>query len=145
LASAPVEGFEFIAHTADLAVRVRALRLDRMFALAAAALMDAITDRTAIGRTSSQTVALDATDLDQLLVEWLHELLFLFETRGLLVADTTVAIEEGDRCRLRAVVHGEVRDPSRHGIKVLVKAVTYHALHIARTDQGYEATIVFDV
>jgi SHS2 domain-containing protein len=61
------------------------------------------------------------------------------------VRETRTALEHGDRWTLRAEARGESRDPARHGIKVLVKAVTYHGLEIVRTERGYEATVVFDI
>jgi len=29
-------------------------------------------------------------------------------------------------------------------LKLLIKVVTYHGLHIAETAEGYEATVIFD-
>jgi SHS2 domain-containing protein len=42
-------------------------------------------------------------------------------------------------------VHGERRDASRHGLKLLVKAVTHHGLRVERTSEGYVATVIFDI
>jgi SHS2 domain-containing protein len=93
-------------------------------------------------------------------VDWLNELLFLFETERLLVARAAVSLDAPaavsldapaavslDRraVSLRAGVHGERHDPARHGLKVLVKAVTYHGLAIERAAEGYVATVIFDI
>lgn len=137
--------FEFIEHTADIAARLQGDTVGALFEAAAAALTDAITDPAAIRRTESFTVTLDASDLDILLVDWLEELLYKFETDGVLVGESVVAIQSGDRVILNAHIRGERRDEARHPIKVLVKAVTFHGLHVAKTDSGYEATVVFDI
>jgi SHS2 domain-containing protein len=137
--------FEFVEHTADIAARLTGDTVGALFEAAAAALTDAITDRSCVRSTDSFTVTLDGSDLDVLLVDWLEELLYRFETEGLLVGDSDVAIAEGDRVVLNAHIGGERRDAARHPIKVLVKAITFHGLHITKTDNGYEATVVFDI
>jgi protein archease len=137
--------FEFIEHTADLAVRVRGEDVGELFEAAAAALTDAITDRSAVRATESFAVTLAAPDLDVLLVDWLEELLYRFEVDAVLVRDSDVAIVSGDGVTLNAHAAGERRDGTRHPIKVLVKAITFHGLHVTETSEGYEATIVFDI
>lgn len=139
------ESFEFVEHTADIAVRLRARSVGGLFDMAAAALTDALLDPGSIVVTGGRTVTLEAPELDLLLVDWLQELLFLFETEGFLVARSRVHVDAGERCTLRAEVSGEPRDPARHHLKLLIKAVTYHGLHIERTDDGYAATIIFDI
>jgi SHS2 domain-containing protein len=138
--------FTFVPHTADLAVCLRAASRPGLFETAAAALVEAITDPAAVRAVEERTVVLEGTDLELLLVDWLHELLYLFETEDFLPADTQVAFErdEGPH-RLTALVRGELRDESRHPIKVLIKAVTYHGLEIVPRGQGYEATVIFDI
>ena len=138
--------FTFVDHTADLAARLTAETLDGLFEAAAAALMDALTVRERIEPREAEPVALAAAEPELLLVDWLNELLFRFEVRGRLVAETSVRVEpRGDGWGLEAETRGEPRDPVRHPIKVLVKAVTYHGLRIERRNGRYETTIVFDI
>jgi SHS2 domain-containing protein len=138
-------GFEFIPHTADIAVRLRAASLGGLFESAAAAFTEAVTSRGTVQARQSRAISLDAPETDLLLVDWLEELLFLFETEDLLVARAEAEVDVGARARLRATIHGERRDPARHAVKVLIKAVTYHGLKVERTDEGYAATIIFDI
>jgi SHS2 domain-containing protein len=42
-------------------------------------------------------------------------------------------------------VLGERFDPARHQQGIEVKGVTYHRFHVARTPEGWEAEIIFDV
>ena len=184
--------FEFVPHTADIAVRLRSRTLGALFEAAAAGFTEALTDLTSVTRATERRIDLAAPDLEQLLVDWLEELLFLFETQGFLPRETDVTItnqgttvamtnqgtkitkgtkstkeghdalstpgDRGDHPRdLRAhrglrdqyviagTLRGEPRDPSRHPLKLLIKAVTYHGLHVAETRDGYEATVIFDI
>ncbi|HSL23825.1 MAG TPA: archease [Vicinamibacterales bacterium] len=137
--------FEFIEHTADIAARLRAPTAAGLFEAAAAALTEALTDRAAIRPAQERVVELSAPELELLLVDWLAELLFVFEIDGLLVADARVTIDGGGPHRLRATVRGEPRDALRHPLKLLIKGVTYHGLRVTRTEEGYEATVIFDI
>jgi SHS2 domain-containing protein len=137
--------FEFVEHTADIAARLNAPTLAGLFEAAAWAFTEAVTNRGTVRAVMSRTIVLDAPDLELLLVDWLQELLFLFETEELLVAGARVEIAADRPCRLRAIVQGERRDPARHGLKLLIKAVTYHGLQVEQTEEGYVATVVFDI
>lgn len=144
--------FEFVEHTADIAVRLSAPSVGGLFEAAAAALTETVTDRGAIREVESRDIRLEAAEPDLLLVDWLNELLFLFETERLLVARAAVSLDAEAALRLdargvslRAGVHGERHDPARHALKVLVKAVTYHGLAIERAAEGYVATVIFDI
>jgi SHS2 domain-containing protein len=151
--------FEFVAHTADIAVRLTAPSVAGLFEAAAAAFTEAVTNRGTVRAAASREIQLVAPELDLLLVDWLNELLFLFETEDLLVARATVDVVEVDdvvdvvdvvdvdeaAVSLRATVWGERRDASRHWVKVLVKGATYHGLAIERAGEGYVATVIFDI
>jgi SHS2 domain-containing protein len=138
--------FEFVAHTADIAVRLCATTLDGLFELATAAFTEALTDRAGVRARDTERVTLEAGELDLLLVDLLHELLYLFDTRQFLVSESRARVEpHAGGWRVAAELRGEPRAAGRHAVKVLIKAATYHGLAIERTARGYEATIVFDI
>jgi SHS2 domain-containing protein len=140
------QGFTFVDHTADIAVRLEGATLDDLFAAAAGALTAAMTDRDGVEPHATLTVRLEAADVELLLVDWLGELLYRFEVDRFLVRDARPrVIENRGRWVLTATVNGEPRDPARHPIKVLIKAVTYHGLKIERSELGYETLLVFDI
>ena len=142
----PIQGFTFVDHTADVAARLRGATLDDLFAAAAGALTAAITVPESVAPTRSFTVSLEASDLELLLVDWVGELLYRFETEQLLVAAARPCVTEQDgRWRVEAEIFGEIRDRTRHPIKVLVKAVTFHGLRIEHGPDGYETLLVFDI
>jgi SHS2 domain-containing protein len=135
---------QFFDHTGDIGVRVEALSPEMLFEDAALALTEAITPAGVEARVKEE-VAAEAPELDLLLVDWLSELLFLFETRQLLVAHADVAITATAPYRLSAVVSGEILDPARHPVKVLLKAVTYHGLEVRQLGETWVASVIFDV
>jgi SHS2 domain-containing protein len=106
---------------------------------------DAISAVANVEPRVSEHISLESPELDLLLVDWLSELLFRFETSGLLVARATVELASTDVYRLGARVEGESLDPQRHPVKVLLKAVTYHALEVKEEPNGWRATVIFDI
>ena len=144
--------YRLLDHTADLALEVQAPTRDALFAEAAAALTDCLTDRERIAERASRAVALAAPDLGTLMVDWLTDLLVAFEVQGFLAARARVEVaERGDGgwsggWTLGAKVWGEPRDEARHPLKTLVKGVTYHQLEVAPEPAGgWRARITLDL
>lgn len=159
--------YRFLDHTADVGAEIEAPTVEALFAEAAAAFTDTVTVREEVRAEVERRVEVAAEGLDELMVEWLGELLFRFETEGLLVAEAAVEIDSpqsgrtqsgwhlskpngGRGCQggwhLAAVLRGEVYEPQRHPIKVLIKAVTFHQLEVRETEGGgWFARVIFDV
>jgi SHS2 domain-containing protein len=139
-------GYTFIDHTADVAADLTGRTLEDLFGAAAQALTDTITDRAQVGTVITQAVTLEAASAEDLLVDWLNELLYRFEVQNVLVFDATPTIEEAQgRWHLGATVAGEIFNPARHPSRVLVKGATYHGLAITRRAGEWHARIVFDI
>ncbi len=138
-----LRGFEFLPHTADVAVVARGESLRELFEHAALALFSLLTDVEEVRDRTSMQVEIQSPDRESLLVDWLNELLYLFDAEGKLFC--RFAVSELGESYLKADVGGENVDPGRHRIKMGVKAVTYHDLEIKRSDNGWMARMVFDV
>ncbi|MBI4476916.1 MAG: archease [Acidobacteria bacterium] len=137
---------ELFDHTGDIGVRLTAASREELFGIAALALTDILTAADSVEVRETADLRVSAAGMDLLLLEFLSELLFRFDARGWLTRRADVTIDErGDALSLTAQVHGEPLDPERHGIKVLVKAVTYHGLEVRKGDDSWQATVVFDV
>lgn len=139
-------GYAFIDHTADVAADLSGTTLPELFRFAAQALMDTITDVNGVHPLVTQAVTLEAPTIEDLLVDWLNELIYRFEVHNMLVSDATVTIEAaGGRWVLGGTVAGEMLDPERHPSRVLVKSATYHGLTVREDASGWTARIVFDI
>jgi SHS2 domain-containing protein len=136
-----------LEHTADLGIEVRAARLGELFVDAASGLCDAITDVGAVEPRRERGFELRAEALDLLMVAWLEELLYHFDTGGELypAGHAKVAEEGSGGWSLRAHLRGETFDPARHPLKVAVKAITYHGLEVAEDAEGWRARVLFDI
>jgi protein archease len=133
-------GFEEIEHTADKALRVHGRSREQLFTAAAAGMNYLMVGaRIEVDPKISKTLDIDSIDAESLLVDWLSELAFWAETESLVF--TRIQWHELTEIRLQATVLGDrVSELEKH-----IKAVTYHNLKIVQTDEGLDATIVFDV
>ena len=135
--------YETFEHTADLGLRVTAADLAGLFAEAGRGLTSIIVanlDR--VRPVREVTIAVEGTRLDELLFDWLNEILYVFESQRLLLAQFDVQI---DAAGLQATARGEEADESRHILEHEVKAITYHGLKIEQTGQGYLAEVIVDI
>ncbi len=87
-------------------------------------------------------LSLQADDTEELLVDWLRELLFYHQTRGFILISAD--IEELSDTSLTAKLAGRTRGRDEEP-EIEIKGVTYHALSIEKNDAGYSVTIVFDI
>jgi SHS2 domain-containing protein len=135
--------YETFEHTADMGLRVRAPDLDGLFAEAALGLFSLIVEDLDTVRPADRSrLRLDAESPEDLLRDWLGELLFLFDTQHRLFRRFEPQVDAG---HLVAEVFGEGYDPRRHRLGVEVKAVTYHGLALRRTGDGFEAELILDI
>jgi SHS2 domain-containing protein len=138
--------FQFFDHTGDIGVDIDAADPGALFADAARAFSETITDREALDADAIVEVSLSADAIDLLLVDWLSELVFRFDAEGWLARDVEVDVSEAEgEWTLRARLTGGRIDPERHEVRVLVKAVTYHALEVVQIGARWHARVIFDI
>ena len=137
--------FETFDHTADLGVRVMASDLPDLFRTAAVGLFDVIVaNRDEIRVSVSEQIALQGDSTEDLLVEWLNELIFLSETKHQVYHDFQVELDESG-CHLTAKIGGEPIDRIRHVLDHEVKAATRHGLSLERAPEGWIAEFILDI
>jgi protein archease len=139
--------YRVLDHTADTGVEVVAASRDALFAEALRAFTDTVTEVGRVGEGVRRRLAVSAETLPDLLAVWLEELLYRFETEGLLFSRAEVAIaEEPGGLALTAEVEGEEYDAARHPLKILVKAVTHYLLEAGSAPGGgWRARVIFDI
>ena len=127
--TAEPRGHEAVEHTADVGLRIWGPSLEDVFAEAAIGVIGVM--GTANGARVSETVALEAADLEALFVDWLSEVLFLFEARKVAPEDVRVRIDR-ERFTLDATIEG-TRAETFVQEGPAVKAVTFHGLELDDT------------
>ena len=138
--------YETFSHTADVGLRIGAADLDTLLAEAGRALFSVIVSnfdqvRPRV-RKEFRLESVNLSQPDYLLVDWLGELLYMFESEHLLLNRFRVTTG-GDR--LEAVAEGELVDERRHWLAHEIKAVTYHGLKVEPTGDGLLAEVILDL
>jgi SHS2 domain-containing protein len=136
-------GWDTFEHEADVGLLVRGRDGPDLFANAGIALFDLVCNLERVEERDRYPLAGEAEGVETLLVEWLNELVYLFEGEG--VVCRRFAFPTWSETAFRADAFGEPADPDRHEPRDLVKAATYHGLAVARVDGGYEARVILDV
>lgn len=119
-----MERYRIFDHTADLGLEIYGRDGKELFSNAAFALFDTITDIDGVAMREKRTVEVEGSDREDLLVNFMREILSLFHIGGFLISRFTV--HELDENSLSGEAEGEIFDPKIHGINVEIKAVTYH-------------------
>lgn len=135
--------YELIDHTADVGVKAFGKTLPEAFENAAKAMFDIITDNSEIESVGQYNIDLNSTDLEQLLVDFLSELLFLNSAKNIVFGFFKVDLDEKAN-KLSAVVCGEKFNLSKHNIGAEIKAVTYHMLEV-KTKKPIHVKVLFDI
>lgn len=142
-------GFEIVEHTADVALRLTAPDLSGLLQAATDGLRSVLIDVPAsrpVEEREARAIDLAGLDPESLLVDYLCELIFLFDCERLLtVRLEPVPLDGAGPCRLVTRVLGETLDPSRHVALTEVKAATYHGLEVRPSPRGLQATVVLDL
>jgi SHS2 domain-containing protein len=137
--------YEYLYHIADAKFRAYGCTLEEAFGNAALAMFNVMTDTTNLKHEMMRQVDLTSHDIETLLVDWLSELLYLFEVEGIIFGKFEVdSIKQAeDGFSLSAKAMGENIDLSKHSFDTQVKAVTFHELKV-RKDDGFCVQVVLD-
>lgn len=133
--------FSFSPHTADLQLEATGISLEELFRNALAGMLsifEAEVDATQPATT--YPIALTATSLEQLLVKFLSEALFLNSVHH--VTFPQIIINSITPTSIQATLEGQKVTRCK---PLEIKAVTYHNLEIKQHNGLWHATIVFDI
>lgn len=137
------EKFQILEHPSDIGIEVRSSTLKEAFSGAATGLMSIILDLSSVESKIEKKINIKAEDIEQLLVKWLSEILYLFDGQEFVCKEFN--IHEITRNYLNAVVIGEKFSEKKHITKLDVKAVTYHQIMVKEDDKGVLVRVFFDI
>ena len=134
--------FEIMNHTADVGIIAYGTDMKEAFANAAKGLFSLIAELDDVDEVAYRDIKLTTTDQESLLVEWLNELIYLFDTENIIFK--RFDITEISDTHLKARSYGQEVDSSKHKLKTGVKAATYHMLKIDQSN-GSRVQVLFDI
>ena len=119
---------KIVEHTADAGIEVEADSLSEAFEEVGKAFTEIVTGGKLTESNNSYPVKISANNLDSLLVKFISDLIFLFDTENFLVSSARIDIESD--FVLKGTLFGDTYNQTVHGYGVEVKAVSYHLLEV---------------
>ncbi len=141
------ERYRILPHTADGKFQAFGATLEEAFGNAALATASLMWDWAKVEPRARYAVRVKARDLEQLLVKFLGEVIYLFETKRFLLGEVaSLTIERAEASsRIEAVFIGDVLS-ERYPLFGGVKAATYNEMKIEESDCGlYTVQVVVDM
>jgi SHS2 domain-containing protein len=132
----------------DAAFEATGRTVEELFISAADAAMNVMVEKLETIRPDQEIeFEVAHSELDMLLFRFLNELIFLKDSRQLLIRVEKVSFEKRENIFiLKARGYGQAVDPLKHPLNVDVKAVTLHRLSVKEiAGEGWTATVVLDV
>jgi SHS2 domain-containing protein len=135
--------YRLIKHTGDLGMVVRGRDPPDLFCQAAWSFFDILVEAGRINPAQERIISIQAPDLEALLVAWLGELLYIFETEQQVFRE--FSIQQLTAQALMVQARGEPLDVKKHRPRKMIKAVTYHQLRIWEERGFWKARVIFDL
>lgn len=135
--------YQILEHPSDVGIEVYGRSLEELFENAASGLFSIISVPEGVGTAQRLHVRVDSTDVENLLVRWLSELLYLYDGEDFLMARAEV--RSVSPTFLEGFVFGEAYDSKKHELKLDVKAITYHQLLVENASGRWKARYFVDV
>jgi len=136
-------GFTILDHPADLGIEACGQTLAESFEQAALGLMSVILDPSTVEPAERRDIDLNAADLEQLLVKWLAEILYLYD--GAHFAPMKFSVGSISRNHLQAALWGEEFNLGKHVTRLDVKAITYHQVLVYQDKDGSRVRVFLDI
>lgn len=131
--------------TADVAFEAVGKTLEELFVECARATFEAMVDTRLLAMQDKKIIELESEEVDQLLFDWLAELVYLKDSEYMLFREFDVKIDKNKFYQLKAKVTGERIDTKKHELRNDVKAVTYHLFYVKKEDKRWKARVVLDI
>jgi SHS2 domain-containing protein len=143
-------GYKPVEHTSDIGIKVWGSSVKELFEEAAKGMIAQMYEPVSVQEKDIFKLKLEAESIEELLLQWLKEILFLIESDGYLfcrfqIEKDNFALRNAKTAQIYASLHGEKKDSTRHDICIEIKAVTRHGLYVKKNGPWWEGNILFDV
>lgn len=144
-----MEKFKFLPHTADAKFQAFGLTLEEAFSHAALALCSLMWEPSRIDLTQELDIEVTGRDLEQLLMNFLEEILYLYETQNFLLGEVD-ELKISKRTTdsgylLRAKFKGDRIKEKDERVFGDVKAITYNEMKIIQESGKVLIQVVVDI
>lgn len=135
--------YRVLNRSSDLVIKVFGKTQAELFSNSAFALFDLLADMEKVEVRDHLQLEVEGADRDDLMVNWVRELLYLFQGSDYLVKE--VELKEIKENYVRGEVKGEKFDPDRHEIRREIRAVAYDQSRMDKTGDQWTAQLIFEL
>jgi SHS2 domain-containing protein len=130
---------------ADTCFEAYGKTLNEMFENSALAVSDCMVNLKEIKQKVKREIKLESDKLDNLLYDFLSEIVYIKDTDGLLFSKYKVIVKEGKKFTLNATCYGDIIRRDKQELRNDVKAITMHMFEIKKEKNKYQSTVVVDI
>ncbi len=134
--------YVFFDHTADVGIIAYGKDFREALENVACAMFSIMVNLKEVNEAICRIIEVEGRE-EELVVNWLNELLYLFDAESL--AFCRFEVKEMSKDKMKALAFGEKLDPKKHKCKMGVKAATYHQLTVAKEGEVYKVQVILDV
>lgn len=135
--------YRITTHHTEMAVRITGSTQAELYTNSAFALFDVMTDMATVEMKETIALEIEGNDRDDLMVNWMRELLYLYQNNGYLLKEFKI-IQVNDTI-VKAEVRGEKVDPDRHEVKQEIASVAAHKSRMEKTGNRWTAQVIFEL
>ncbi|MEE9441757.1 MAG: archease [candidate division Zixibacteria bacterium] len=130
----------------DIGIDISGDSLEELYIAGAEGMFNIILENPGWQKEMAREIELSSGTADELLIDWLSELLYSFDAEGLIATDFELSIaEKTEELCLSAKVHFRKFDSNIDVAKNEIKAVTYYRVNIKREGNIYSTPVIFDL
>ena len=133
---------------ADIAYEAYGKDLNELFENAALAIFELSANLKTIDAKKKLEIKLENEKIENLLYDFLSEILFLKDSKYIVFKKVKVSIKEnkkGKKFQLKAILEGDTINPQKQQLENDIKAITMHMFEVKKEKNGWKATVVVDI
>jgi SHS2 domain-containing protein len=135
--------FQLLEHTSDVGILARGPTREEALIAASQGLVSILVDPAPFRPLEERYFKAPGRDASAQIINWLNEILFFFDTDGIVFID--FEIDSWTATEIVGRARGERFDIDRHEFRTAVKAATYHQFESHQTSDGWEIRVFVDV
>ena len=137
--------YKYFEHTSDVIFEAYGKSLEELFVSAGLATEELMVELKTLSPNLKEEINVKGKDVEELLYNFLEELIFLKDTKLLLFKEFQIKIKEGKEYSLKAIAKGEVINRTKHELGRDVKAVTLHQFEVKKEKDKWKARVLIDI
>jgi SHS2 domain-containing protein len=137
-----MKNFKFLEHTADIKFQAFGKNIEEVFKNSALAMFNSMFEGK-VKKNKSFKINVKGKDFENLLYNFLEELLFLFDSENFFFANVQNIKIDKKNFKLTAEIFGDGAE--NYEIHLDVKAITYNEMFIKKEKDNWIAQVVLDV